>query len=56
MFEAYFDALMQSSEEVFMNSKVRKELLLILIRYYQLHVEKLGEIKSLQVLSEVLSD
>ncbi|QMU27050.1 DNA repair protein RecO [Adhaeribacter radiodurans] len=56
MFEAYFDALMQSSEEVFMNNKVRKELLLILIRYYQLHVEKLGEIKSLQVLSEVLSD
>ncbi|PSR56544.1 DNA repair protein RecO [Adhaeribacter arboris] len=56
MFEAYFDALLQSSEEVFMNSKVRKELLLILIRYYQLHVEKLGEIKSLQVLSEVLSD
>ncbi len=56
MFEAYFDALLQSSEEVFMNSKVRKELLLILIRYYQLHIEKLGEIKSLQVLSEVLSD
>jgi DNA repair protein RecO (recombination protein O) len=56
MFEAYFDALLQSSEDVFMNSKVRKELLLILIRYYQLHVEKLGEIKSLQVLSEVLSD
>lgn len=56
MFEAYFDALLQSAEEIFMNSKVRKELLLILVRYYQLHVEKLGEIKSLSILSEVLSD
>ena len=57
MFEAYFDALLQNSTDTFIpNSKVRKELLLILIQYYQLHVEKLGDIKSLQVLSEVLSD
>jgi DNA repair protein RecO (recombination protein O) len=57
MFESYFDALLQNSEETFIpNSKVRKELLLILIQYYQLHIEKLGEIKSLHVLSEVLSD
>ena len=56
MFEAYFDALLQSSEEIFMNSKIRKELLLILVHYYQIHIEKLGDIKSLSILSEVLSD
>ena len=37
------------------NGRVRRELLSILIRYYQLHVDKLGEIKSLTILSEVLS-
>ncbi|MFD3001108.1 DNA repair protein RecO [Pontibacter toksunensis] len=38
------------------NGRVRRELLDILIRYYQLHVDRLGEIKSLAVLSEVLSE
>ncbi|MEJ8801108.1 DNA repair protein RecO [Pontibacter sp. H249] len=37
------------------NGRVRRELLSVLIRYYQLHVDKLGEIKSLAILSEVLS-
>ena len=35
--------------------RVRRELLAVVLRYYQLHVEQLGEIKSLAVLSEVLA-
>ncbi len=53
--EAYFDQLLGLLPEVQIpNGKVRRELLSILIRYYQLHVERLGEIKSLAILSEVL--
>ncbi|MCC9137084.1 DNA repair protein RecO [Pontibacter silvestris] len=56
-YEVYFDALLrQPAEANIPNGKVRRELLAILIRYYQLHVDKLGEIKSLAILSEVLSE
>ncbi len=34
------------------NGRVRHELLNVLIRYYQLHVEQLGEIRSLDILSK----
>lgn len=54
--EALFDQLLQDPGKAEIpNGKVRRELLSIIIRYYQLHVDKLGEIKSLAILSEVLS-
>ena len=57
MFEGMLDELMARPQEALVpNGKVRKELLNILIRFYQLHVDRLGEIKSLHVLSDVLSD
>ncbi|MBK0404533.1 DNA repair protein RecO [Adhaeribacter sp. BT258] len=57
MFEGMLDELMERPQEALVpNGKVRKELLNILIRFYQLHVDRLGEIKSLHVLSDVLSD
>lgn len=56
-YEKYFDTLMHNPEQAAIpNGKVRRELLAVLIRYYQLHVDKLGEIKSLAVLSEVLAE
>lgn len=57
MFEALLDELIHRPDEASIpNGKVRRELLHILIRYYQLHVDKFGEIKSLHVLSEVLAE
>jgi DNA repair protein RecO (recombination protein O) len=57
MYETLFDQLLHHpGQATVSNGKVRRELLQIIIRYYQLHVEKLGEIRSLQVLSEVLSE
>ncbi|GAB3826650.1 DNA repair protein RecO [Pontibacter rugosus] len=54
--EVYFNQLLQEPDYAAIpNGKVRRELLDILIRYYQLHVDKLGEIKSLAILSEVLA-
>ncbi|MBX0292453.1 DNA repair protein RecO [Hymenobacter sp. HSC-4F20] len=56
-FEAYFDALLrQPATASIPNGRVRRELLGVLIRYYQLHVEHLGDIRSLAVLSEVLAE
>ncbi|WP_187262590.1 DNA repair protein RecO [Pontibacter beigongshangensis] len=56
-YEVYFDQLLRSPDQASIpNGKVRRELLSVLIGYYQLHVEKLGDIKSLAVLSEVLSE
>ena len=56
-FEEHLDNLLHQPEKTnIQNGKVRKELLQILIKFYQLHVEKLGEIRSLSVLSEVLSE
>jgi DNA repair protein RecO (recombination protein O) len=57
LFEGVLDDLIKNPEQAFIpNGKVRKELLQIIIRYYQLHVDKLGDIRSLQVLSEVLAE
>ncbi|RZK09721.1 MAG: DNA repair protein RecO, partial [Hymenobacter sp.] len=54
-FEQYFDELLHApATSSIPNGQVRRELLTVLIRYYQLHVEGLGEIKSLEILSEVL--
>jgi len=56
-YETYFDQLLTQPEQAAIpNGRVRKELLSVIIRYYQLHVEKLGEIKSLSILSEVLAE
>ncbi|MBG8554239.1 DNA repair protein RecO [Hymenobacter guriensis] len=55
-FDQYFDELLRTpAQAAIPNGRVRRELLQVLIRYYQLHVEKLGEIRSLAVLSEVLA-
>jgi DNA repair protein RecO (recombination protein O) len=35
---------------------VRHELLNVIIRFYQLHVEQLGDIRSLDILSQVLAE
>ena len=57
LFEEHLDNLLHHPEATQIpNGKVRRELLNILIKYYQLHIEKLGEIRSLKVLSEVLAE
>ena len=57
MYDQHFEALLSfSSEPLLINGRTRRDLLAVLMAYYQLHVDKLGEIKSLKVLSEVLSD
>ena len=54
-FEQHFDELLRTpAAATIPNGQVRRELLAVLIRYYQLHVEGLGEVKSLGILSEVL--
>lgn len=56
-FDHYFDELLRDPATATVpNGRVRRELLAVLIRYYQLHIEKLGEIRSLAVLSEVLGE
>ena len=56
-FDRYFDELIHDPAHATVpNGRVRRELLEVLIRYYQLHVEKLGDIRSLDVLSEVLAE
>ncbi|GGG58032.1 DNA repair protein RecO [Hymenobacter glacieicola] len=56
-FEEHFDALLRTpATAAIPNGRVRRELLGVLIRYYQLHVEHLGDIRSLAVLSEVLAE
>lgn len=55
--EPYLKSLLQEQEGAHIpNGRIRRELLQLLMRYFQLHVDQLGEIKSLPVLSEVLSD
>ncbi|RZK34649.1 MAG: DNA repair protein RecO [Hymenobacter sp.] len=55
-FDQYFDQLLHApGTSTIPNGHVRRELLAVLVRYYQLHIEGFGEIKSLDVLSEVLS-
>ncbi|MEJ8757872.1 DNA repair protein RecO [Pontibacter sp. H259] len=56
-YEEYFDELLNDpARTTIPNGRVRRELLSVLVRYYQLHVDKLGEIKSLAILSEVLAE
>lgn len=56
-FEQHFDDLLHRPAAARIpNGRVRRELLSVLIRYYQLHVEHLGDIRSLAVLSEVLAE
>ena len=57
-FDGYFDALLRggAAPGTIPNGRVRHELLHVLIRYYQLHVEQLGEIRSLDILSQVLAE
>ncbi|WP_324672880.1 DNA repair protein RecO [Hymenobacter sp. GOD-10R] len=56
-FDHYFEELIHNPAHATVpNGRVRRELLEVLIRYYQLHVEKLGDIRSLDVLSEVLAE
>ncbi|SFQ56279.1 DNA repair protein RecO [Hymenobacter arizonensis] len=56
-FETYFDELLHDpATSTIPNGRVRHELLTVLIRYYQLHVEQLGEIRSLDILSQVLAE
>ena len=55
-FEQYIDELLQDpTHTTIPNGRVRRELLNVVIRYYQLHVERLGEVRSLAILSEVLA-
>ena len=51
------DRLIQSDygTPIVMTKNQRKELLGALIRYYQLHVESFGDLRSLQILQEVLA-
>lgn len=56
-YETFFEDLLKSPDKaVIPNGRIRRELLAVIIRYYQLHVDKLGEIKSLSILSEVLAE
>ena len=56
-FEQYVDELLNDPHtSTIPNGRVRRELLAVLLRYYQLHVEQLGDIKSLDILSEVLAE
>lgn len=56
-FDQYFDELLhQPTQATVPNGRIRRELLHVLIRYYQLHIEHLGDIRSLAVLSEVLAE
>jgi len=55
-FDRYFDELLNDpATSTIPNGRVRYELLTVLIRFYQLHIEQLGEIRSLDILSEVLA-
>ncbi len=56
-FEIYFDELLRDpATSTIPNGRVRHELLTVLIRYYQLHIEQLGDIRSLDILSQVLAE
>ncbi|MCC2547530.1 DNA repair protein RecO [Hymenobacter sp. BT175] len=56
-FDKHFDELLRDpASATIPNGRVRRELINVLIRYYQLHIEKLGDIRSLDVLSEVLAE
>jgi DNA repair protein RecO (recombination protein O) len=43
------------TESVSMTNMQRKNLLEAILRFYTLHIESLGEIKSIQVLKEIMN-
>jgi DNA repair protein RecO (recombination protein O) len=51
------DALIQADfgHPIVLHRAERKELLAGMLNYYQLHMENFGEIRSLQILQEVLA-
>jgi DNA repair protein RecO (recombination protein O) len=56
-FDTYLDELLRDpATSTIPNGRVRYELLNVLIRYYQLHVEQMGDIRSLEILSQVLAE
>ncbi|MDB5236457.1 MAG: repair protein RecO [Hymenobacter sp.] len=56
-FDGYFDELLRDpATSTIPNGRVRHELLNVLLRYYQLHVEQMGDIRSLDILSQVLAE
>ena len=56
-FDGYFNELLHDpATSTIPNGRVRHELLSVVIRYYQLHVEQMGEIRSLNILSQVLAE
>jgi DNA repair protein RecO (recombination protein O) len=56
-FEGYFDELLRDpAHSTIPNGRVRFELLNVVLRYYQLHMEQLGDIRSLDILSQVLAE
>lgn len=55
-FDGYLNELLHDpTTSTIPNGRVRHELLNVLIRYYQLHIEQMGEIRSLDILSQVLN-
>ena len=55
-FDGYLNELLRDpTTSTIPNGRVRHELLNVLIRYYQLHIEQMGEIRSLDILSQVLN-
>lgn len=55
-FDGYLNELLHDpATSTIPNGRVRHELLNVLIRYYQLHIEQMGEIRSLDILSQVLN-
>ena len=56
-FDQYFDELLRDpTTSTIPNGRVRHELLNVMLRYYQLHVEQMGDIRSLDILSQVLAE
>ena len=55
LFFSIFNVSLNSSQSLKINSEERNELLDYIIEYYNLHLEKCGNIKSLEVLRNVFS-
>lgn len=53
--EAMMERLILRGQAEGLNRKIRSEMIQVLLDFYHLHLESLGEIKSLDVLHEVLS-
>jgi len=53
IFQQFLNATFENFQVISMNRLQRKELLLALIAYYQLHVGSFGEVKSLSILEEI---